>query len=145
MPLVLPELDRDPAYGGRFRATVNEYLNRAEERARQVRNLATVYLMEDIIRDTPVLTGRLQNNWRASTRYRPDVLAPNLSKTRTVNRIKRFIDKQRINRPILIFNNTPYIEFIEYGEHSKKAPQGMARINIYRWQEFINRANQDIP
>lgn len=43
------------------------------------------------------------------------------------------------SQPVFLTNNLPYVEAIEFGAHSSKAPTGMVRKNVIRFGQIINK------
>ena len=112
---------------------------------------AFVGLSTDIIMDTPVLSGRLRNNWFPSvnqgtnktTKYTGEKGAAATSRVSAV--------KFKLGDTLYLTNNLPYAERIEFGlypspsktgktvgGYSVKSPQGMVRKNIIKWSKYFN-------
>ena len=103
---------------------------------------AIVGLCGDIISDTPVDTGRLKNNWF------PSVGAASEQTTEATaneagDRSNSLVNNQlALDKTFYFTNNLPYAFRIEFEGWSKvKAPQGMVRRNIVRWNTYFRRAN----
>lgn len=102
---------------------------------------AIVGLCGDIISDTPVDTGRLKNNWF------PSVDAASTETTEQTadaarTRLETAVSQgYKLDRVFYFTNNLPYAYRIEFEGWSKKAPQGMVRRNIVRWNTYFRRAN----
>lgn len=95
---------------------------------------AFVGLSTDIIMDTPVLSGRLRNNWFVSVNK-----GSNETTERTGNESIGRVNavKFKLGDTLYLTNNLPYAERIEFTGWSKKAPQGMVRRNIIRWEKYF--------
>ena len=100
------------------------------------------YVFEKIILRTPVLTGHARHNWYATVNTQwaieregvfggsltgePITANERLMWADTRNQIKRM----PLGQTIWICNNAPYIEKLESGTWSAKAPQGMVEITL---------------
>ena len=102
---------------------------------------------KQIVKDTPVDTGRLKNNWYASNRavgIRTNKKTDPSGK-QSMKRVDKALARLKSGQRFYFFNNLPYARVVEYGLYpnppknptgktangfSKKAPQGMLRKNI---------------
>lgn len=107
----------------------------------RLRRGITLKLFSSIIRDTPVLTGRLRANWQISEN------APILSSTdktdrsggQTIAALSAPIEKSTGDTEMFLSNNLPYAAKIEFDGWSKvKAPEGMVRKNVVRFGRLIS-------
>ena len=109
---------------------------------------AFVGLSTDIIMDTPVLSGRLRNNWMVSVNK-----GSNETTERTGNESIGRVNavKFKLGDTLYLTNNLPYAERIEFGlypspsktgktvgGYSVKSPQGMCRKNVIKWEKYFN-------
>lgn len=94
---------------------------------------AFIGLSTDIIMDTPVLSGRLKNNWMVSKNI-PSNETTSETGNQSINRVSSFSFK--LGDTIYLTNNLPYALRIEYG-YSKKSPNGMTRKNIIKWSKYF--------
>lgn len=94
-------------------------------------------LFTAVVMDTPVLEGTLRGNWRCSAisplesaiEYRPA--------NEVVREMEQILSGAKMEDDIYLRNNLPYAYPIEYYGHSKiKAPQGMVRKNVRRFQQI---------
>ena len=95
---------------------------------------AFIGLSTDIIMDTPVLSGRLRNNWMTSVNQGSNETTESTG-NEAINRVSAV--KFKLGDTLYLTNNLPYAKRIEYG-YSKKAPNGMLRRNIIRWEKYFN-------
>ena len=95
---------------------------------------AFIGLSTDIIMDTPVLSGRLRNNWMTSVNKGSNETTESTSNT-AVNRASSV--KFKLGDTLYLTNNLPYAERIEFTGWSKKAPSGMLRRNLIRWDSYF--------
>ena len=110
-----------------------------------------------IIKDTPVDTGRLKNNWYASNR-RVGVRttkATDPSGKNSLARVEKALSRLKVGQRFHFFNNLPYARVVEFGLYpnppkkgtgktvngfSKKAPSGMLRINADGFARAMQKA-----
>lgn len=95
---------------------------------------AFIGLSTDIIMDTPVLSGRLRNNWMVSVNQGSNETTES-TENESIGRVNAV--KFKLGDTLYLTNNLPYAERIEYG-YSKKAPNGMTRRNIIKWSKYFN-------
>jgi hypothetical protein len=101
-------------------------------------------LSSRIIKESPVDTGRFRGNWQAS------IGSPVLSTTSrldstgagSINDAAVTVQGLKLGQTFYLTNNLPYARRLEYGSHSKQAPNGFLRINLQRVQLEINKARQ---
>lgn len=91
-------------------------------------------LSTDIIMDTPVLSGRLRNNWMVSVNQGSNETTESTS-NEAINRVSAV--KFKLGDTLYLTNNLPYAERIEFKGWSSKAPQGMVRKNLIRWEKYF--------
>ena len=98
---------------------------------------AFVGLSTDIIMDTPVLSGRLRNNWFPSVNQGTDKTTKYTGEkgSAATNRVSAV--KFKLGDTLYLTNNLPYAERIEFKGWSNKAPQGMCRKNVIRWEKYF--------
>ena len=116
-----------------------------------------IALFRSVIKDTPVLEGRLRGNWIISA-DNPATGTVNVGATDTgseskdrkdstrgpitsgaVNNVVNFaatVDFTK-NFDIYLSNNLPYASFIEFGGSKVKSPEGMVRKNLIRVGSLI--------
>lgn len=101
---------------------------------------------KQIIKDTPVDTGRLKNNWYASNRRvgTRTNKSTDPSGKNSLARVDKALARLKTGQRFHFFNNLPYARVVEFGMYpnppknptgktvngfSKQAPSGMLRIN----------------
>ena len=97
-----------------------------------------------IIKESPVDTGRFRGNWQAS------VNTPKVTKlkrkdrtgTSTITAVNNVLEKFSMGQTFYLTNNLPYARRLEYGSHSKQAPNGFLRINVMRVQSELEKARK---
>lgn len=120
---------------------------------------AAIRVFSNIIKMTPVDTGRARANWFVDTKLHNDTsnsVTP-LSATEIASGIPA-----KMESSVYLFNNLPYIEAIEYGGYpnppakgsrqkdgsykiksqngfSKQAPRGMVRVSLAEWGDILKK------
>ena len=102
---------------------------------------AIVGLCGDIISDTPVDTGRLKNNWFSSVGVASTETTEQTADAARARLEAAVSQGYKLDKVFYFTNNLPYAYRIEFEGWSKKAPQGMVRRNIVRWNAYFRRAN----
>ena len=122
-----------------------EFKKKAMTKSLLATKKAIISLTTDIIYDTPVLTGRLRNNWIPSINKGANfsMLGVDTSKRRSKERpaLQEAITKVnelKLGDTFYFTNNLPYAERIEFKGWSAKAPSGMVRKNIIKWEKYFN-------
>ena len=95
---------------------------------------AFIGLSTDIIMDTPVLSGRLRNNWMVSVNQGSNQTT-NETSNQAIGRVSAV--KFKLGDTLYLTNNLPYAKRIEFDNWSAKAPAGMVRKNIIRWERYF--------
>lgn len=116
----------------------------AMERGEEICRRAILTLFGAVVRDTPVDTGLLRGNWQATTQEPasgtrhegedPPIPPPD---------IETPLADLRLGQDAWLVNNLDYADDIEYGR-SKKAPDGMLRRNVVRWQSIVRSAARSV-
>lgn len=91
-------------------------------------------LSTDIIMDTPVLSGRLRNNWMVSVNKGTNKTTDETS-NQAISRVSAV--KFKLGDTLYLTNNLPYAKRIEFDGWSAKAPAGMCRKNILKWSKYF--------
>lgn len=108
-----------------------------------------VYLsgLTNIIKETPVDSGRARNNWFLSVSS-PSTKLTSVSGAASFNQLNK-LPKRVLNRKLYFTNNLPYIGTLEYGGYpvpggelteggfSKQAPKGWVRSTLIKMANKI--------
>jgi hypothetical protein len=113
---------------------IHEFKIKAMAKSEAKIKKAFIGLSTDIIMDTPVLSGRLRNNWFTSVNKGTNETTESTS-NQAINRVNAV--KFKLGDTLYFTNNLPYAERIEFQGWSAKAPQGMVRRNILRWSKYF--------
>ena len=123
-----------------FAAQISAFSLRGKARLQQTRKAITIKLFSAVVKDTPVLTGRLRGNWQFSE------VAPTVgeiqgvrSEAETVQLIQLGTLETDGSQPLFLTNNLPYAARIEFDGWSKQNDgKGMVRINVNRFNGILN-------
>ena len=86
-------------------------------------------------------TGRLKNNWFPSVDAASTETTEQTADTSRARLETAVSQEYKLDKVFYFTNNLPYAYRIEFEGWSKKAPQGMVRRNIVRWNTYFRRAN----
>ena len=105
---------------------------------------AIIGLTTDIIYDTPVLSGRLRNNWIPSINQGANYSMLDVDTSKRKSKVRPVVAETtgkvlelKLGDTFYFTNNMPYAERIEFKGWSAKAPSGMVRKNIIRWEKYF--------
>lgn len=125
-----------------FEAQIQRFSDLTMEKATKVKRTAALNLFSSIIYQTPVLDGYLRNNWFVTLGSGTTQTTNDADKTgnATVRRAELVLATASLPKDIYFTNNLPYAYTIEFDGHSAKAPDGMVRINLAKWDRFVDSA-----
>lgn len=112
---------------------VGAYAQRFNGRMSIFKRGVLIKLFGAVIKDTPVLTGRLRANWMFGKGQPTSGTTGSIDDptTKVVSDVQSQVTAK--DETYSLTNNLPYVNRIEYHGHSKvKAPEGMVRRNIVR-------------
>lgn len=104
---------------------------------------AGIHCFGNVIKNSPVDTGRFRGNWQAS------LAAPITAEVNSAVAVGRIEDVAitfrgiDITDVVYLTNNLPYAEALEFG-WSDQQPSGWVRQEVARTQDFINRKAKEI-
>ncbi|QVJ13223.1 hypothetical protein [Pseudomonas phage PSA28] len=109
-----------------------------EKEATKQWRAAMLEVMTGTIMDTPVLDGYLRGGWAA---YLGTAgiggLAPDKTGSIAMKQVSSAVSRAVLGTDVWFVNRYPYAYDIEYNGHSQKAPEGMLRRNLARWNLLI--------
>lgn len=122
-----------------FALDVSKFVEKAKKNPEKVMRQVSIKLFSDIIKASPVDTGRFRMNWMASggTPAFGVTDATDKSGNIAIGNATSFVLKAADWREFTLTNNLPYAQRLEYG-WSQQAPAGMVRTNVSRFQQLIN-------
>lgn len=121
-----------------FRRDVQDWTKKALDKLDKTRRASALELFRLIILSTPVDNGMLINNWRTQ------INSPNTSSRQTASEVGADSLQEaqknlgKLEDTVFFTNNLPYAYRIEFDGWSRyKAPQGMVRKNVARWDQIV--------
>ena len=125
---------------GSFGLDFKRFNNLTVNNAEKVVIKSSIGLFSDVIKDTPVLQGRLRANWQLGINKFIDtnLIDKDKSGRKTISNMNSDINAFKLGDTITLSNNLDYAKRIEFEGYSKKAPAGMVRINVVRWQTHLD-------
>lgn len=125
-----------------FSDVINRWTKDVKGSVQNITTELVFKLGESFITLTPVLTGRLKGNWIATlhspsthSRVRYDGTGQE-----TIDDLIATLNSYELGDSIYIVNNLTYSEFIEYGGSKWKAPDGMFRISMSKFDVYLKEA-----
>lgn len=113
-------------------------LRRAGERAEQVTRKVALDLQKSMIEMSPVDTGRFRGNWQCGiNQANGDTTSQNNSDA--AGRTESVLQGWKPGQKIMLTNSLPYSRKLEYG-HSSQAPQGIVRLTVQKYGEYLAAA-----
>ena len=107
----------------KFNKSLTEMLDVIEANVDSFLRDVTGEFYREIVRHTPVDTGKAKGNWQIANELNSNVLPRKRSREQVIVQVPHSID---FGKPVHIFNNVPYIQELENG-HSKQQTQGMVK------------------
>lgn len=124
-----------------FSVDISKFVKVAKGNPVKTRNRVLLALFRDIIRGSPVDTGRFRHNWNTnletpdlnSVDHGPD--KENYPNT-ALSQAQATLANAEGDEVIYFTNNLPYAYALEHG-WSGQAPNGMVRVNVARFKKLI--------
>jgi hypothetical protein len=128
-----------------FENQMKAFANLTEDKANKVFRKTCLDLSSGIIQSTPVDTGRARNNWfpNINTFSSGTTDEEDKSGAKAISKVAGVATSIKIGQTFTLTNNLDYIDRLEYG-WSNKAPQGMVRLNLLRFDSILQSANRSI-
>lgn len=137
--------------GKALNEALEKHKNLTEKQINKAIKITAIKVWGDIIKLTPVDEGRARGSWFVG-------LSPTskLGDTRDKNKGSSYVAKELpkdvLHNKVYLYNNTPYIEKLEYGGYgktetektnaqgySKLAPRGMVRVSLLKWGSTLKK------
>lgn len=124
-----------------FSVDLRRFSQKAKDSLDRTRRIVIIKLFSAIIKDTPVLTGRLRGNWLTTINSPATGVIGIRDEAATIAEVQRIAAQSKGSDVVILRNNLPYAYRIEFDGWSKvKAPQGMVRRNVARFQRLLSEA-----
>jgi hypothetical protein len=128
---------------GGFALDLERFATGASARVEGIRRAVVLKLFSAVIKDTPVLTGRLRSNWQTSVGSPMLGELPMRGEGAALGEVTAAAAAVHGDQPVFLRNNLPYGPRIEFdGWSHTKAPEGMLRKNVARFQRLVNEQSR---
>lgn len=124
-----------------FSAQLSRFSRKTTDGLDRTRRIVIIKLFSAVIQDTPVLSGRLRGNWQTSIGSPVTSVIGVRDMGAAVAEVQSKAQQSQLTDTVFLRNNLPYAYRIEFDGWSRtKAPQGMMRRNVARFQRILNEA-----
>ena len=124
-----------------FSAQLSRFSRKTTDGLDRTRRIVIIKLFSAVIQDTPVLSGRLRGNWQTSIGSPVTSVIGVRDMGAAVAEVQSKAQQSQLTDTVFLRNNLPYAYRIEFdGWSHTKAPQGMMRRNVARFQRILNEA-----
>lgn len=124
-----------------FLADLRRFNRKTKDSLDRTRRIVIIKLFSAVIKDTPVLSGRLRGNWQTTINSPATGVIGIRDEAATIVEVHRMAAQSNGSDIVILRNNLPYAHRIEFDGWSKvKAPQGMMRRNVARFQRLLSEA-----
>ena len=124
-----------------FFTDLRRFNRKAKDSLDRTRRIVIIKLFSAVIKDTPVLSGRLRGNWQTTINSPATGVIGIRDEAAAIAEVQRMAAQSKGSDVVILRNNLPYAYRIEFDGWSKvKAPQGMMRRNVSRFQRLLSEA-----
>lgn len=126
-----------------YAAQLAQFKKLQEQKASKAWRAAMLQVMVGTILDTPVLDGYLRGGWAAYVGAAGlGGLAPDKTGSIAMAQVSSAVADAVVGETVYFVNRYPYAERVEYDGWSNKAPEGMLRRNLSRWNQILDKVRQ---
>lgn len=124
-----------------FKRDLDRILAKTSEKAEAVIQRVALDLFSSMVERSPVDTGRFRGNWQVGIGAINDntTSAEDKSGASSTARGQRVIQSFKVGGTVFLTNSLPYARRLEFG-YSNQAPQGMVRLTVTEYQNFVRKA-----
>lgn len=127
-----------------FALDMSKFTAKTEKQLSQIVRKTAIGLFSAVMKGTPVSSGRARGAWMFSVNKFDNTTPIDIRSDSVVqSEIIAGASSYKAGDTLTFANNVDYIERLEYG-WSKQAPQGMVRLNVMRFQTYINQASKGL-
>lgn len=124
-----------------FSADLRRFNRKTKDSLDRTRRIVIIKLFSAVIKDTPVLSGRLRGNWQTTINSPATGVIGIRDEAAAIAEVQAMAQRSKGSDVVILRNNLPYAYRIEFDGWSKvKAPQGMMRRNVARFQRILGEA-----
>ena len=129
-----------------FSGDISKFANKTEAIATIIFKKVSFDMYSNIIKRTPVDTGRAKGNWQMSVKSPPSQILEDTDQStlgtassKNLSEGSRVSNRAKLGDRLFIINNLPYIEKLEKG-NSRQAPSGMVRLETMEFKRRVKAA-----
>ena len=124
-----------------FKAGFQRLLAKVGDRAEDTVRVFALQIGNELIRRSPVDTGRFRGNWQIGLNNieHNTSSSPDKDGGTATARLSARLASWKAGETINITNSLPYARRLEYG-WSQQAPQGMVRLTVVDFQNYVRGA-----
>jgi len=129
-----------------FASELSNFTVKAASNTEKVFRGSTISLFRNIIRRTPVRSGRLKGNWQIDINQpaRGEVNDSDNTPINTLDgasaqKVVSEVMQAKLNDSIYMVNNLPYARIIENGNFSDQAPAGMVGVSVAEFNREVEK------
>lgn len=122
-----------------FAAQLEAFRRATLENAGDIKAGAAIAFSTAVIEDTPVDTGRAKGNWQLTIGDPAEGVVDDTAQE-ALRKVSFRSNYGSIFDVNYLTNNLPYIERLEFGYSEEKAPDGMVRKNVIRFDRLVQAA-----
>jgi len=124
-----------------FASELRNFTVKAERNAEKVFRDTTIALFSQIIKRTPVKTGRLRGNWQTDVNREKEAVIERSGAEAAINEVVLEASQANLGDSIYLTNNLPYAKVIEDGS-STQAPSGMVKVTALEFEREIKKQSR---
>ena len=136
---------------GSFSIDISKFVKKVPDKVNEMVRKIVFDVYRNVVMRTPFDTGRAMGNWQIDIDRMPtDILEAtgqamqDAVAQQLINKSHTIIAKIKNNSVIYIINNCEYIIPLEHGHSRLQAPQGMVKITIEEYQQYVKKASRSL-
>ena len=122
-----------------FVLDLSKFTDKAVANSEKVFRGSSISLFSNIIKRTPVKTGRLRGNWQTDINQPSVGTLDRNGATPAISEAVSKVNKATLDDSIFLVNNLPYANAIENGSSTTQAPEGMVKVSIAEFQREVDK------
>lgn len=128
-----------------FKGKLAAFVQKSEKNAELVVRKLALQLLAELIKKSPVDTGRFRGNWFVQDSLSPvQTIDTDKGGDKTIGAGLVELGRFRLGQTIYILNHLPYSIALEQG-HSAQAPQGMVKITVAEFEQYLRKVGAEVP
>ena len=129
-----------------FESEMKKFVAKTKRKETQLIRAFCLELFGDVVRRSPVLSGRFRGNWQPAIGSAPSgvIDVEDKSGDATKAKIGQSVAVAKAGDKVFLANNLPYAQRLEDGWSSTQAPGGMVRLAVQRAQPIANKIGLEL-